>query len=677
MLFRKFFDRLTRSTPVASFGFFRKDLASLLASADSAGTLDARIQWMEDLVEWIRLSSAPENGGKGAGMIQAVRVRFFLQTLEKNPAWRASVSKLLISLLLETDPVSLLSQTGLHNEDGFFGAALERTLHRVLPAPRDEHDLAELFSRIFAEESDADWLASLDEATLTSLLALVIPDYTQREVLGRRFLGAMKEALVILSARVESAGLSAEIRLRSHIKSVSQSAFYRLRLVLTDALEGRTQPDPGHFQPLFSLCREEINSSFRHLEEHGVSVAIVYRLEKMERQLSRMEALVSILFAPADSQRSGAWLSLLADLVRSRLENESLRTLVQHNLHMLSRKIVERTGASGEHYITSTPREWFAMLSSAAGGGVLTAGTALLKTLIGKTNPALFFEGFFSWLNYSGSFLLMQAFHFTLATKQPSMTAPALAAKLKEAQGAGEFTELVARLTRSQFAAALGNIGAAVPTAFLVDYIFFLSSGSHLFSAEYAAKTVHNLHLWKSPVLAYAALTGIILWISSIGAGWIENFFVYRRLPEAMQQSPWIQRLLGADRARRFCNWVFHNISGIGGSVVLGFLLAFTPVAGQFFGLPLNVAHVTLSTASLTFSFCALPNATAADIAIGAASIVLIGVLNFGVSFAAALFTALKARDVRSERLARVRAALSLRFRREPLSFLLPVAKNK
>lgn len=671
---RRLFELARRSSPVGTFGFFRQDLASLLASAESAETLGEKVHWVEDFVAWIRLSAAPEVNarGKGPGTIQAVRVRYFLQALERNPTGRAAVSKLLTSLLLGTDAIRLFSETGLPSDDGFVSEAVERGLRHVLPTPRDDRDLGALFSRIFTVPSDADWLRGLDAATVISFFTLVFPDEETRLAIRTHFLTAMRESLILLSSQVEALGLSSEIRVRSEVRAASLSAFYRLREAVSDTLEGRREPSPEIFWPLFGLCAEEISSAFRHLEEHGVSVAIVYRLEKMERNLGRMASFVAILFSRAEGALPAAWLGLLAELVRAKIARDSMRSLVQSNLHMLARKIVERTGASGEHYITSSPREYFTMLLSAAGGGVLTAGTALLKVFIAFTHPALFFEGLFSWFNYSGSFLLMQAFHFTLATKQPSMTASALAAKLKEAGDLSEFAELVARLTRSQFAAALGNIGAAVPTAFAIDWLFFRSTGTHMFSAEYAHHTVESLHPWRSPTVAYAALTGIVLWVASIGAGWMENFFVYRRLPETMSQSPWLKTVLGPARAARFAGWVTSSMAGIGGSVTLGFLLAFIPISGRFFGLPLDVRHVTLSTAALTFSFCALPETTPHQIALGAISIALIGMLNFGVSFVAALFTALKARDVRRERLGRVRRALWVRMRRAPASFLLP-----
>jgi len=47
---------------------------------------------------------------------------------------------------------------------------------------------------------------------------------------------------------------------------------------------------------------------------------------------------------------------------------------------------------------------------------------------------------------------------------------------------------------------------------------------------------------------------------------------------------------------------VNRNLGGWSTSIVLGYLLGFTPVIGRFFGLPLDVRHVTLSTGTLALA---------------------------------------------------------------------------
>jgi site-specific recombinase len=104
-------------------------------------------------------------------------------------------------------------------------------------------------------------------------------------------------------------------------------------------------------------------------------------------------------------------------------------------------------------------------------------------------------------------------------------------------------------------------------------------------------------------------------------------------------------------------------------------MLGMTPVFGKFFGLPLDVRHVTLSTGALTLAVSALGADALASEAFWAAAvgIAIIGALNFGVSFVLALAVALRARQVdRSDRFRLVLSVIATFFR-APLQFFLPL----
>ncbi len=649
---------------------FRNDLSSLMIQAGAASTIGEKVEWIEALVDWIRIVPSTESR-LNSGELRSVRIRFFLQTLEKNEIWKKSVSGLLQSLILETEVIPLLSETGLNSEEGFVSEASERVLQSLLPSPRDERDLGELFSRIFDDETDPDWLENIDGAIASNICELILSEPTIASKIQNHFFTCLSEAILIVCAHLQSLGLQTEIRKRTYIRSANSSAFSKLHFFLLEAIRANSLDGEAYSQ-IEEECKNEILSGFAHLEEHGVSVSLVYRLERMEKFLQRLRLLVFAYFQ--DQQKDRAILKLLANLVAGNLERKSLRAFLKHNLHMLSRKIVERTGVSGEHYITQTAKEYWSMFFSASGGGVVTAFTTLAKFLVTKSNPALFFEGFFSWINYSGSFLFMQLCHFTLATKQPSMTASSLASHLKEGSNPDEFSLLVARIFRSQFISAAGNIGAVIPIALLISWIQIHVFGGEILSEDAARKTITSLDPTQSLTLFYGALTGIILWISSIGAGWTENWFVLRKLPDTLNQSPFLKQIFGK-RSQKVARWITKNISGIGGNLCLGFLLAFVPVAGQFFGLPLEVRHVTLSAGSLTYAFYALPSFSVMELVMGGISVLCIGLLNFGVSFAAALAVAIRAREVQSKRLHLFRRSLLQFAKRRWWIFFYP-SKN-
>jgi site-specific recombinase len=383
------------------------------------------------------------------------------------------------------------------------------------------------------------------------------------------------------------------------------------------------------------------------------------------------------------------------------------------NVQLLARKIIEHAGETGEHYITATRREYWKMVASAAGGGVLTVGTVFFKYLVTWHHLPLFVEGFLCSTNYAVSFVLLQLFGFTLATKQPSMTAAALAGALrashspetetetetamamatattivttKEAATAqetateaaarapalDELVTLIARICRSQLAAAAGNICSVVPAAIAFHVWYLRSHGHAFFDAAAAEHTFESLHPIHSGTIGFAALTGVLLWLSSLGAGWLENWATYRRIPDGIAQHR-LGRIVGARTMRFIARKLRHHLAGFGGNVSLGFLLGMTPVVGKFFGLALEVRHVTLQTGGLTMAACAFgPGVLArADFWVAASGIVVVGLFNFGVSFALALGVAMRARGIPHGG-TRLLRAVGARLFASPREFFLP-----
>ena len=98
------------------------------------------------------------------------------------------------------------------------------------------------------------------------------------------------------------------------------------------------------------------------------------------------------------------------------------------------------------------------------------------------------------------------------------------------------------------------------------------------------------------------------------------------------------------------------------------------PALGGFFGLPVEVRHVTLSMGQLAAALGALGPALLQDSAFWwcMASIPLIGALNLGVSFWLALRLAVASRQLRVRDRGRIQVAVWARLRRSPGSFLRP-----
>ena len=167
----------------------------------------------------------------------------------------------------------------------------------------------------------------------------------------------------------------------------------------------------------------------------------------------------------------------------------------------------------------------------------------------------------------------------------------------------------------------------------------------------------------------------MLLFASSLLAGWVENWFVWHRLDSAIAWNPRIVARLGAARAQRWSVFWRRNISGFASNISLGLLLGLVPAVAAFFALPVDVRHVTLATGQL---FTAV-GAEGLDVMRTApfwwcvAGVAVTGALNLTVSFYLALRVALGSRDIRLTERSRIYRAIGARLWRAPLGFLLPL----
>jgi site-specific recombinase len=658
-----------------------REVAGLLAAFLAATTLRARSDGLVRLAMWmVEVDRRLPLPAQESGLEPDAHLRRLvaLLCLLEQPALRELVRGQVAAMMAECEGVRLLSQSGLPNDRGLLSETTDRLFRRILPEPPDDQNLAVLVSRLFPSPDALRFLERVPPeifGRLCAILGMGDPRASSFSGLGE----ALRDAFVLVSARVQGLGLSEPIRARSRGQPVMQSPFLALARMGASVVA-----DPGSsaglveneraWRDAVGACRDELKAVQAQLEETGISVDVVFEMEIMEQGLRRLERLVSVMAAPPGPPRVKAVFELLVVLVRARLSDRSLRALAYSNLHLLARKLVERAGRTGEHYIALTRRQYWQMLGSAAGGGLITLGTASLKVRIAELHLAPFLGGLLAGTNYSLSFILIQLCGFTLATKQPSMTAATLAESVREGAGGERLAQLVtqvARIVRSQLCAAFGNVGTVALAAIGFDLLYRWRTGHSFLTPDKAEYVLRSLHPLESGTIWYAAITGIILWISSLAGGWIENFCVYRRLPQAIAEHR-LGGWLGRRSMERLSGFFARNVSGFGGGIALGTMLGMTPVLGEFFGLPLDVRHVTLSSGTLAIALASLDFMTPRAALPAIVGIGVIFVLNLGVSFFCALTVALRAKEVpRRDRWALL-AAIFRRFLRRPHEFILP-----
>ncbi|MGY4831164.1 site-specific recombinase [Sphaerotilaceae bacterium SBD11-9] len=652
------------------------DLSALLNAADANASLPERNLWLVRLLGWLRHAAEPLPNQQTPTPL--LRLRHLLNVLERNAEHRANVAALLLRFWNEIDTAALLADFGFSPRTGLGSEVSQRLRQRLLPATPATSNLAELFGLLFPEPRDADWLDAVDAPTLARIGTLLQPPDGGKQRLDWR--APFLDAVTFLASAVRAAGFAPQVRERMSPELLTDRPFHQLAHAAEqvrvhvevhdrEALLREVQ----YLRALLDTCRRSATSVHEHLEEHGVSVDVMFQVDQLLKRTDRIEALLNCVISREPGPEV---LKMIAELVRTAKQGRSIRTLFAQHYSLLARKVAERSAETGEHYITRDRSAYREMLRAAAGGGAVLAGTTFVKFAVLAIGLSAFWAGFMAGVNYALSFVLVQLLHFTVATKQPAMTAPAMADKLADVgsdEAVESFVDEVAHLIRSQAAGIFGNLMLVAPVVLGVQLAFKYCFGMPLVGEAGAQYVLSSLSL-LGPTPFYAAFTGVLLFASSIIAGWVENWFVWHRIDSAIAWNPRIVARLGSARAQRWAGYWRANISGFAANISLGMMLGLVPVLATFFALPLDVRHVTLSTGQLAAAVGALGFDLLRQGVFWwcVAGIALTGALNLGVSFFLAFKVALRSRGIRLNDRSRIYRAIRRRLWRAPMSFIWP-----
>jgi len=649
-------------------------LAELLAALDARAGVAQRHLQLIALLDWIRgdAKSVPAATGRLALLVEAA---------ERSPEVAARLSAWWSALVQALDITTLLADFGFAQRTSMGSELMERLRYKLLPASPDTLDASELFMLALPGEFDARWLAAIDDDLLARLRAVIAPDSMDGSGANAWQL-ALLDAMTYCAGQILSTGFAPELRLRMTEETREAQPFHALirdveslRVEVLHPLRTPERRDAAvqRLRERLDACRAAASSVYAHFEDNGISVGLVFRLRQLRERILRVRDLLECLLTPRPAASA---VRLLARLVTVGRERRSVRALLASSSSLLAAKVAERSAETGEHYITRTAGEYLAMVRKAAGGGAVMAFTTLIKLGLYALALPVFWGGFLAGINYAASFVLIQLLHFTVATKQPAMTAPAMAAKLNDLDddaSVEEFVDKVTHLVRSQVAAVLGNVLLVFPVALALALGIGWLRDEPALDETHARQVLESLHL-LGPSLLFAAFTGVLLFASSIFAGWVENWFVLRRLDSAIQFNPRITRTLGQARAVRWAHYLRENISGFAANVSLGFMLGLAPAFAGFFGLGLEVRHVTLSAGQAGAAAASLGWQAVHEPLFwwAVAMIPFNGALNVLVSFYLAFRVALRAHNVSGVDRSRIYRALRSRLVRAPLSFFLP-----
>lgn len=626
------------------------DLATITMFLGKENTFQERLEALSKLMEWIRLpvKTTSQDGVPEFIYSRDLRFKFLFNYLDKNPETARNLGDMIQHFVVSGGAVGLYCLTGLSENHGFIGEISNRIVLKFLPEAYSEKDLSEVFKVLFSSEEDAIWMESSFKNNYSYIQKFIADQHLSFEPLKKDLI----EAKMILCAQLVALGADRNIRKRLETRKLSESTFLKLNALVN------TDTSDDELLEMIGCCRIDLEFLRFNLEYSGVSVDLIFRIQKMEAILDRIEMVIYL----GKEYGSSAYLILgqfIGRLIRDEIQTRSVREYVRESLQLLTRKIVERAGEKGDHYIATSVPEQKRLLVAASYAGILTSVTALFKFLIGLAVLPIFFEGFFFFINYALSFLIMQKWHLALSSKQPAYMASALSKhfeKFKRDKNLHEVGVEIKKILRSQVITTVGNLALVIPFCILIDWIWITATGSHLMNRVEAFTVITKHNPFTSFTIGYAFLTGVLLWISSVIAGWVENLIVFREITEIIKNNRVMKKLLPESQLKEVVTHLPGTLGGIAGNISIALLLTLPVVISKFTSLPLDIRHVTLSAGTVTFAFSGLEWSLKYWPAMLTMlfSILVIGFLNFSVSFYFAIRLASSARNLDNRTLRRM-----------------------
>ena len=189
---------------------------------------------------------------------------------------------------------------------------------------------------------------------------------------------------------------------------------------------------------------------------------------------------------------------------------------------------------------------------------------------------------------------------------------------------------------------------------------------------------LHQVNPIMSMAIPHAAMAGIALFLTGVVSGYYDNLCIYERVPLRIRKVIWLRKILGVQKLARLADYAEHNLGAIMGSLFLGLMLGSLGFIGFLLGLPIDTTHFAFSSAQVGYSMQAGGFEYGVyGLLFALGGVALIGAGNLSVSFALALYTAVKARGVHHLGVFLLTRKVAGYFLKNPGAFFFPPKPKK
>lgn len=594
------------------------------------------------------------------------KIQDLIDILHQHPEYGDGLASFVLKLIIQYRQIALYTDTGIMSDQGFFNSLRRLIGHRFLPILPQDDSVVELVGYLFEKRSDERWLANIEKEKWDKLVeSLKIQE--QHLDLVATAKNSILNAIIILSYRISGIGLHPDLMdaypqiLNYSASFVAQNQEAVLFVnqyrqaheldTLTD-ITPEKDVDPAPLLVMIEQCEDIVATVRKRIYKTGISIRLTNMMLRLDQSLQRIRILTALVADNYD-KRDRAVVELIQALITTANRRYSIGYLIDNNTKLLSRKVTENASRVGEHYISTDKAGYRKMFQKASIGGFVIALMATIKILAYQLALAPMGRAFINSMIYGLGFVFIHVIRGTVATKQPAMTAAAIASTISEGSGKKshqltKLSELVVDILRTQFVAIMGNVMLAVPVALIISFAWLQYTGTPMIGTERAEHLLHDLDPFRSLALPHAAIAGVYLFLSGLIAGYYDNLAVYNHVGARIQRHRLLKYILPRSWLQRLGGFVEANLGAIMGNFLFGVFLGSTATIGYIFGLPIDIRHIAFASANLAHG---LSNISADQmswhiILLSILGVALIGIVNLIVSFSLALFVALRSKEV-------------------------------
>ncbi len=595
------------------------------------------------------------------------RLQVFIDILRKHPEYGDGLASFVLKLIIQHRQIALYTDTGIMSDQGFFSSLRRLIGHRFLPLLPQEDSVVELVGYLFDKSQDERWLATIEKQKWDDLVSLLkVKDSHLNLVAAAK--NSILNAIVILSYRISGIGLHPDL-MDAYPEILNYSASFvaqNQEAVLfvnqyrqaheLDTLTDITPEQAVNSAPLLVMleqCEDIVATVRKRIYKTGISIHLTNMMLRLDQSLQRVRILTELV-ADNCQKRDRAIIELIQTLVITANRRYSIGYLIDNSTKLLSRKVTENASRVGANYISTDKAGYRKMFKKASIGGFIIAFMATIKILAYHLALAPIGRAFVNSMIYGLGFVFIYVVHGTVATKQPAMTAAAIASTISDSSGKKshqltKLSELVVDILRTQFVAIMGNVMLAVPVALIISFAWLQYTGAPMINTNKAAHLLHDLDPFRSLALPHAAIAGVYLFLSGLIAGYYDNLAVYNQIGARICRHWLLQYLLPQSWLQRLGGFIEANLGAIMGNFLFGVFLGSTATIGYIFGLPVDIRHIAFASANLAHGLFNLPASQMSWslILLSILGVALIGIVNLVVSFSLALFVALRSKEVR------------------------------